>query len=564
MDTLEGTHRELVAGLRQVAVVGIGHSKFGRRTDVNLGELAFESIKQAVEDAGVEKKQIENVTVGSAGGWYEESLPAVIVNEYAGFEKVGTMRVEAACASGSAAVRYAYLSIASGEAEIAMAVGLEKMTEVDTLTSVELMGRAGSYLWEFENYGMTFPAYYALYAVAHMKRFGTTEEDMARVAVKAHHYASMNPLAQFQKEITLEKALSSQVVSWPLKLYDACPITDGSAAVVLASEDVARKLSDTPVWIKGHRRLVGLGEPQQEGRLRGPRGDGRRVARRPTRAPRSRPADLDVATCHDCFTIAELMAYEDLGFCAKGEGPKLLREGQTEIGGRIPVNVDGGLKAKGHPVGATGVSMMVEVSKQLRGEAGKRPGPHQEGERPRPQRGRHGALLLRHRALEGPTMMDSEPPTLHSRRTLSLRFNLPISKTHQFWDSLREGKFVTTKCRDCGEVSFPPQSDCPRCMSGTSSGSTWGPTPNCVTFTYVQVTPTSFVENDPYLVAIGRLGHGLKILAWIEGDNRREAEPRDEAEARVPEEPTTARPTTSSSPRPRTPRGPSGLPRRSS
>ena len=165
------------------------------------------------------------------------------------------------------------------------------MTEVDTLTSVELMGRSGSYLWEFENYGMTFPAYYALYAVAHMSRFGTTEEDMARVAVKAHHYASMNPLAQFQKEITLEKALSSQVVSWPLKLYDACPITDGSAAVVLASEEAARRLTDTPVWIQGHRRLVRLCEPEQEGRLRRAQGHGRRleegVRRREGRRPRT-------------------------------------------------------------------------------------------------------------------------------------------------------------------------------------------------------------------------------------------------------------------------------------
>lgn len=357
--------------MRKVAVVGIGHSRFGKRTDVDIAELAFESIKQAMQDAGVEKKQIESVTLGSAGGWYEESLPAVVVNEYAGFHNVPTMRVEAACASGSAAVRNAYLSVASGETEIALAVGLEKMTEVDTLTSVELMGRAGSYLWEFENYGMTFPAYYALYAVAHMKRFGTTQEDLARIAVKAHHYASMNPLAQFQKEITLDKALGSQMVSWPLKLYDACPITDGSAALVLASEDVARKLSDAPVWIKGmgvssdsanlskRDDYVGLGATVD-------------AARKAYSNSKVGPSDLDVATCHDCFTIAELMAYEDLGFCAKGEGAKMVRDGQTEIGGRIPVNVDGGLKAKGHPVGATGVSMMVEVSKQLRGEAGKR------------------------------------------------------------------------------------------------------------------------------------------------------------------------------------------------
>jgi acetyl-CoA C-acetyltransferase len=355
----------------RVAVVGVGHSKFGRRTDVNVAELAFESIKQAVDDAGVDKGDIKNVVVGSAGGWYEESLPAVIVNEYAGLGSVGTMRVEAACASGSAAVKAAYNSILSGEADVAMAVGVEKMTEVDTLTSVELIGRAGSYMWEFENFGMTFPAYYALYAVAHMNKFGTTEEDMSRVAVKAHHYGSLNPLAQFQKEITLEKALGSQVVAWPLKLYDACPLTDGSAAVVLAREEVAKKLTDTPVWIKG------VGYSSDSANL-SKRSDyvgleaSVKASQRAYAAAKVGPDKIDVATCHDCFTIAEIMAYEDLGFCKKGEGGKLVREGQTELGGKIPVNLDGGLKAKGHPIGATGVSMTVEITKQLRGEAGPR------------------------------------------------------------------------------------------------------------------------------------------------------------------------------------------------
>ena len=355
--------------MTRVAVVGIGHSRFGKRTDVNVAELAFESIKRAVDDAGVDKKDIKNVVVGTAGGWYEESLPAVIVNEYAGLGSVGTMRVEAACASGSAAVKAAYNSILSGEADIAMAVGVEKMTEVDTLTSVELIGRAGSYMWEFENYGMTFPAYYALYAVAHMNRFGTTEEDMSRVAVKAHHYGAMNPLAQFQKEITLEKALGSQVVSWPLKLYDACPLTDGSAAVVLAEEKVAKKLTDTPIWIKG------VGYSSDSANL-SKRSDyvglqaSVEAAKRAYASAKTSPDKVDVATCHDCFTIAELMAYEDLGFCKKGDGAKLIRNGETEVGGRIPVNLDGGLKAKGHPIGATGVSMTVEITKQLRQEAG--------------------------------------------------------------------------------------------------------------------------------------------------------------------------------------------------
>ena len=362
----------------RVAIVGIGNSRFGRRTDVNIGELAFESIKQAIDDSGVDRKDISNVVVGSMGSWSEESLPAVVVNEYAGLSGVGTMRVEAACASGSAALKSAYNSIQSGEGDIAMAVGVEKMTEVDSSTTVELIGRAGSYTWEFENYGMTFPGYYALYAVAHMSRFGTTEEDMARVAVKAHRYGAMNPLAQFQKEITLEKALGSQVVAWPLKLYDACPLTDGSAAVVLASEEVAKKLTDTPVWIKGVGYSSDSANMSRRGSYVGLEA-AVRAARSAYAMAKVTPGDIDVATAHDCFTIAELMAYEDLGFCKKGEAASMIREGQTEIGGKIPVNLDGGLKAKGHPIGATGVSMAVEITKQLRGEAGRHQAPIRNG-----------------------------------------------------------------------------------------------------------------------------------------------------------------------------------------
>ena len=364
--------------MARIAVVGIGHSKFGRRTDVNVAELAFESIKQAVDDAGVDRKDIKNVVVGSLGGWYEEALPAVIVNEYVGLESVGTMRVEAACASGSAAVKAAYNSIPSGEGDVAMAVGVEKMTEVDNPTSIELIGRAGSYVWEFENYGMTFPAYYALYAVSHMNKFGTTEEDLSRVAVKAHHYGAMNPLAQFQEEITLEEALTSQVISWPLKLYDACPLTDGSAAVILASEEVAKELTDTPVWVRGVGYSSDSANLSRRGDYVGLRASVE-AAKRAYAMSGAAPGIVDVATCHDCFTIAELMAYEDLGFCKKGEGAKMIREGQTEVGGRIPVNLDGGLKAKGHPLGATGVSMIVEITKQLRNEAGKRQAPIKNG-----------------------------------------------------------------------------------------------------------------------------------------------------------------------------------------
>jgi acetyl-CoA C-acetyltransferase len=364
--------------MTRVAVVGIGHSKFGKRSDVTIGELAFESIRDAINDAGVDKKDIGNVVLGSMGGWYEESLPAVIVNEYAGLSSAGTMRVEAACASGSAAVKAASNSITSGETDVAMAVGVEKMSEVDNSTSIELIGRAGSYMWEFENYGITFPAYYALHAVAHMNKFGTTEEDMARVAVKAHHYGALNPLAQFQKEITLEKALGSPVIAWPLKLYDACPLTDGSAAVVLASEEVAKKLTDTPIWIKGVGYSSDSANLSRRSSYVGLEATVRAAAAA-YKAAKITPDDLDVSTCHDCFTIAELMAYEDLGYCKKGEAGKFVRDGQTMIGGKIPVNVDGGLKAKGHPIGATGVSMTVEITKQLRQEAGRHQAPIKKG-----------------------------------------------------------------------------------------------------------------------------------------------------------------------------------------
>jgi len=360
--------------MRKVAVIGVGNSKFGNRQDVNVTELAFEAVKPALEDAGLTPKDIEFVAVGSAGAgaWYEEALPAVISAEYCGLTGAGLVRCEAACASGSAAVFTVYSAIASGQIDIGMAIGLEKMREVDTPTVVELIGRAGYYLWEFHNFGMTFPAYYAMHATAHMAKYGTTEEDLALVAVKNHKYGALNPVAHFQKEITIDEALSSYPIAWPLKLYDCCPVTDGSAAVILASEEKVKELKiDTPVWIEGIGASSGTGNLSKRDNYVGLK-SAVIAAQKAYKMAGVSPEDIEVATVHDCFTIAEIMAYEDLGFCKKGEGPKLLREGQTEIGGKIPVNIDGGLKAKGHPIGATGCSMIYELTKQLREEAEKR------------------------------------------------------------------------------------------------------------------------------------------------------------------------------------------------
>jgi len=357
--------------MRRVAVIGVGNSRFGTRQDVNVAELAFEAVKPALEDAGATAGDIEFMALGSAGAgqWYEELIPAAVVAEYCGLSGAGLTRCEAACSSGSAAFFTAYSVVAGGVADLALAVGLEKMWETDTPTTVEIIGRCGYYLWEFHKFGMTFPAYYAMHATAHMAKYGTTEEDLARVAVKNHKYGAMNPIAQFQKEITLEKALQSRVIAWPLKLYDCSPITDGSAAVVLASEEKAKELrADTPVWIGGigySSDTANLSRRQDYVGLRASAA----ASRRAYEAAGIGPGDVEVATVHDCFTIAEIMAYEDLGFCGKGEGAKLLREGETEVGGRIPVNVDGGLKAKGHPVGATGCSMIYELTRQLREEA---------------------------------------------------------------------------------------------------------------------------------------------------------------------------------------------------
>jgi acetyl-CoA C-acetyltransferase len=355
--------------LKKVAVIGVGHSKVGVRKDVNLSELTYEAVKPALEDATVSMRDIDFVSFASVGGMYEEALPAVVAAEYSGLTGAGLVRCEAACASGSAALYTSFLNVASGQSDLCMALGVEKMTEVDTPTMMELIGRAGSYLWEFHNFGMTFPAYYALYASAHMAEFGTTEEDMAEVAIKAHKYGALNPKARFQKETDMDQVLSSFLVSWPLKLYDCSPICDGSAAVVLASEEKAKELGiETPIWVKGVGYSSDTANLSKRSDFLGLKASVA-ASRKAYEMAGVGPRDFDVANVHDCFTIAELLAYEDLGFTERGKGVELLREGETEVGGRIPVNVDGGLKAKGHPIGATGCSMIYELTKQLRDEA---------------------------------------------------------------------------------------------------------------------------------------------------------------------------------------------------
>jgi acetyl-CoA C-acetyltransferase len=355
--------------MERVAIVGIGHSKFGKRMDVTINELAWEAVRPALEDSGLSQKDIEFYSVGNLGFWSEELLPAVTVGEYCGL-KAGSLKTEAACASGSAALKVAYDSVLSGNSRIAMAIGIEKMYDSPNPTIIELIGRAGNYFWEFENFGLTFPGYYALYATRYMHDYKAREEDLCLASIKAHHYGSLNPYAQFQKEISMEECINSRYIAWPLKLYDSSPITDGAAAVILASGDIAKRISDTPVYIDAQGYATGSANLSRREDFTGLEASRRAAEIVYRKLKLDKPADsFDLFQVHDCFSIAEIMAYEDLGIAKKGKGVDLLRENQTYHDGKYPVNVDGGLKAKGHPIGATGVSMAVEVTKQLRNEA---------------------------------------------------------------------------------------------------------------------------------------------------------------------------------------------------
>ncbi len=357
--------------MTRVGIVGVGHGVFGRRSDATVQELAFEAFRDALDDAKISREQIDASVIGSVPEYHKQrSLPGV-VQEYLGLTPKPTWLTEVACSSGSAAIRTAWMSIKAGMHDVVAVLGCQKMTELTTPEILALMGRVGEVQWE-SGFGTTFPAYYAMFAQRHMHEFGTTHEQMLACAVKNHYYGARNKNALFQKEITLEKAAASDPVSSPLRVYDCCANADGAACVILASEEKAKEINEKTIWLDG----VGCATASMS------------VLRRPNLVglPSATDAaeqaytqagvtakDIKVAEVHDCFTVAELMAYEDLGFCKKGEGGNYIAEKLPYIGGGgVAVNIDGGLKAKGHPIGATGVSQTVEIIKQLRGDCGER------------------------------------------------------------------------------------------------------------------------------------------------------------------------------------------------
>jgi acetyl-CoA C-acetyltransferase len=356
-----------------VSIVSAGLSKFGKLEGLYGREIFAEAAKEAYDRCPKldPKKDIKALFVGHMGESYEhQGHTGATLADWAGLVHVPATRTEAACASSGAALRTGINAVLSGLSDVVMVGGVEKMTHRTTPEVTEYLAMASDFPFEQWN-GITFPGLFALMATRHMHDYGTTESQLAMVAVKNHHNGSLNPKAHIQKEITLETALSSRVVAWPLKLYDCSLITDGASCLILTKPELAKKYTDTAVDIIGTGQAsdtIGLYERESFTSLAA----AKIAAKEAYDMAGVRPEDIDLAEVHDCFTIAEIIAYEDLGFCKPGEGGNLIETGETKLGGRIPVNTSGGLKAKGHPVGATGTAQAYEIYLQLTGQTEKR------------------------------------------------------------------------------------------------------------------------------------------------------------------------------------------------
>lgn len=360
--------------MRDVAIIGVGCTEFGELWDKSFRELFVEAGVSAIEDANVQGGKIDALYVGnmSGGRFIEQEHLGALIADYSGLASlhIPSTRVEAACASGGLALRQGIIAVASGYHDIVIAGGAEKMTDVGVETTTDALAAAADREWE-GIMGATFPGLYAMIARLHMHKYGTKQEQLAAVAVKNHHNGTMNPKAQFQNEISIETVINSLMIADPLRVFDCSPITDGASAVVLAPAEIARKYSDTPIYVKASAQASGtisLHDRPDITTLDATVA----AANWAYKMAKLKPKDIGFAEVHDCFTIAEICAIEDLGFVKKGEGGPATESGMTAIGGKIPINPSGGLKACGHPVGATGVKQAVEITLQLRGEAGRR------------------------------------------------------------------------------------------------------------------------------------------------------------------------------------------------
>ncbi len=356
-----------------VSIVSAGMSKFQKHEGLLAREIFTQAVQEAFERCPKlePKKDIKTMFIGHMGEAYEhQGHMGSIIADWTGLLGIPATRCEAACGSSGAALRAGVYAVLSGLADVVMVGGVEKMTNRTTAEVTEYLAMASDYPFE-QWHGITFPGLFALMATAHMNAYGTTQEQMAMAAIKNHYHASLNPKAHMHKEITLQTVMSSRYVAWPLKLYDCSLVTDGASCLILTKPEIANKYVDNPVHIIGSGQAsdtIGLYERKSLTSLTSIKA----AAKMAYDMAQVKPEEIDIAEVHDCFSYAELMAYEDLGFCKAGESGKLIESGETRLGGRIPVNTSGGLKAKGHPVGATGTAQAYEIYLQLTGQAEKR------------------------------------------------------------------------------------------------------------------------------------------------------------------------------------------------
>ncbi len=361
---------------RDVAVIGVGQSSFVRGYEGSIRELAFEAFREAIQDAGITTKDVGASVFCSAPEYDKQRSPAGVMAEYLGLVPQPTLYVETVCSASSSGVRVAYSMIKSGLHDVVVVLGFQKMSEITSAESQERMGRGADIQWEAP-FGTMMPAYYALYAQAYMAKNGLTHEDLMNVRLKSSSYGAVNERAVYRKTLkpadfdaSNPDAKMATFVARPLRQGDCCANADGSSCIILANAEKAKAFSKKPVWILG----IGAASEAVNMAARPDFAQGLKVARAAADAAYKMAGvtskDINVAEVHDCFTIAEIMAYEALGFAPVGGGKELIRAKETHKEGRIPVNIDGGLLSKGHPIGATGGSQMRTIVLQLRGEAG--------------------------------------------------------------------------------------------------------------------------------------------------------------------------------------------------
>jgi acetyl-CoA acetyltransferase len=352
-----------------VAVVGAGQTRYGNHA-LGLKGMWAEAARNAFQsiDGDFEPSMVDEAYIGSlAFGGAQLGNTAALLTEHSDMDGVPVRRVENACASSGFAFRDAWMAIKSGQADVVVAGGIEKMNDLTPERRRYWLGVSGDTEWE-RLAGLTFPGTYALMARRYFHEFDATHDDLVHVSVKNHLHGSRNPQAHIQKEVSFEKAASGFTVADPLTLYDCCPTSDGASCVVLAADHVAKRMTDTPVWVRGSGAAsdhLALHDRPSITQLKATQLAGSKAYAMANIEPRS----VDLAEVHDCFTIAEVLATEDLGFAARGEGGTFARNGEGVLNeGNVTVNASGGLKAKGHPLGATGTGQVVEVFKQLRGQ----------------------------------------------------------------------------------------------------------------------------------------------------------------------------------------------------